>query len=481
MSRAPHRRSTSWHGSADGSRVKRAELLLFAILVVGAAVGLPRAARADGGIPGSLAILLPADQPRKIALATTFGLILSDDGGASWLWTCEQASTTSMANMYAVGPSAIASSGVGDRFYALSPFEGLAWSDDESCTWQTAGGLAAGSTVSDFFVDPSDPRHVLAVAAAPSDGGVAGAGGVFESSDGGTTFAPEPLYTAAAGATIVGVEIARSNPRVIYVATYATTPAGRAPVLSRSTDGGANWTPTPLTGAVGAAIVRILAVDPQDSDVVYLRVIAADGDAVAITRNGGATVSVPVTFARGQLSAFARLSSGTVLVGALIATDAGGTDGVAVRSTDGGTSFQPWTTLPAPTHLVGLAERVESGRPRLYLSGKNYSDGWALAVSDDEGATLTKLLTYDQVKGIKPCVRQICQDTCNFENMQGIWDLSVCGGTATGVVAARAGAAQAPAAGAGSTRAPPARRASPRSAAVALLFLLALARAHRRS
>ena len=172
--------------------------------------------------------------------------------------------------------------------------------------------------------------------------------------------------------------------------------------------------------------MRILAVDPQDSDVVYLRVIGAAGDAVAVARNGGGTVAVPVTFARGQLSAFARLSSGTVLVGALIATDAGGTDGTAVRSTDGGASFQPWTTLPAPTHLVGLAERVENGRARLYLSGKNYSDGWALAVSDDEGQTLTKLLTYDQVKGVKACVRQICQDTCNFENMQGIWDLSVC-------------------------------------------------------
>ncbi|HVY39775.1 MAG TPA: hypothetical protein VHM31_17680 [Polyangia bacterium] len=402
----------------------------MAILVVGATVGLASAARADGGIPGSLAILLPADQPRKVGLATTFGLILSEDAGATWLWTCEQAATTSMANVYAVGPSAIASAGVGDRFYALSPLEGLAWSDDESCTWQTAAGLPAGAAVSDFFVDPSDPAHVLAVVVAPSDGGVAGAGEVLASSDGGRTFGAAPLYRAAAGATIVGVEIARSNPRVVYVATYTTTATGPAPVLSRSADAGGSWTSTPLA-SVGAAIVRILAVDPQDSDVIYLRVLAAAGDAVAVARNGGATVAVPVTFARGQLSAFARLSSGTILVGALIFTDAGGTDGAAVRSTDGGSSFQPWT-LPDRPHLVGLAERVENGRPRLYLSAKNYSDGWALAVSDDEGATLTKLMTYDQVKGAKPCVHQICEDTCKFENMQGIWDLSVCTGTAGG-------------------------------------------------
>ncbi|HVT08230.1 MAG TPA: sialidase family protein [Polyangia bacterium] len=447
----------------------------MAILVVGATVGLAGVARADGGIPGSLAILLPADQPRKVGLATTFGLILSEDAGATWLWTCEQPATTSMANVYAVGPAAIASGGVGDRFYALSPFEGLAWSDDESCTWQTAAGLPAGAVVSDFFVDPSDPAHVLAVSVAPSDGGVAGAGGVFASTDGGKTFGPTPLYTAPAGAAIVGVEIARSDPRVIYVATYTTTAAGAAPVLARSSDGGATWNSTALGASVGAAVVRILAVDPQNSDVVYLRVLAAGGDGVAVARGGGATVAVPVTFARGQLSAFARLSSGTVLVGALIFTDAGGTEGVAVRSTDGGVSFQPWTTLPDPTHLVGLAERVENGRPRLYLSAKNYSDGWALAVSDDEGATLTKLMTYDQVKGPKACVRQICQDTCKFENMQGIWDLSVCTGTASG---GSGGGGS----GCGCRIDPTSARATRLAAAAsaAFLCLLALARARRR-
>jgi hypothetical protein len=450
-------------------------------VVLGGVAASPRAARADGGIPGSLAILLPVDQPRKVGLATTFGLILSDDGGATWLWTCERPATTSMANMYAVGPAAIASGGVGDRFYALSPFQGLASSDDESCTWHSASGLAAGATLSDFFVDPGDPAHVLAVAAAPSDGGVAGAAGIFVSTDGGTTFGATPLYTPGAGATIVGVEIARSDPRVIYVAAYTTTATGRVPVLARSADGGGSWTTAALTASVGASIVRILAVDPQDSQVVYLRVISAEGDAVAVTRNGGGMVSVPVTFARGQLSAFVRLSSGTLLVGALIAADAGGTEGAAVRSTDGGASFHPWTTLPAPTHLVGLAERVENGRPRLYLAGKNYSDGWALAVSDDEGATVTKLLTYDQVKGIKPCVAQVCQDTCNFEDMQGIWDLAVCSGRDGGGAAGSGGGGGGSGCGCGIDPSPTRATRFAQMAAAVLACLLALACARRRS
>jgi hypothetical protein len=395
-------------------------------------------ARADGGIPGSLAILLPADQPQKIGLATTFGLILSDDGGATWQWTCEQLATTSMANMYAVGPPAVASGGVGDRFYALSPLKGLALSDDESCTWRlSSGGIAGAASVSDFFVDPTDPAHVLA-AAAPAASGSTSAQAIYVSTDGGATFGGSPLFTAPDGAPIVGIEIARSNPSVVYVAYYLTASGGRDPVLARSTDGGAHWSTADLTASVGSAIVRILAVDPANSDVVYLRVLEAAGEDIAVTRDGGTTVTKPLTIPMGAVSAFARLQSGTVLVGALVpfAGDGGGTMGAAFRSTDGAMSFQP-LKMPGQPHLVGLAERIENGQSRLYLSGKNYSDGWALAVSTDEGASLTPLMSYDQVNGIKPCVQQTCLETCNFEEMQAIWPPAVCGaggsgGTATG-------------------------------------------------
>jgi len=405
----------------------------FASTAVALALLVSGPARADGGIPGSLSTLLPADQPRKIGLATTFGLILSQDAGATWLWTCEQLATTSMANVYVVGPPAAASGGIGDRFYALSPLKGLATSDDESCGWQSAGGALAGLSVSDFFVDPTDPTHVLAAATPAADGGAAAAS-VFVSNDGGTTFLETPIFTAPAGAALVGIEIARSNPSVVYLAYYLTGSAGRDPVLVRSSDGGAHWSSIDLAASAGSAIVRILAVDPANSELVYLRVTTASQEAIAVTRDGGNTLSMPLVLPKGTVSAFARLQSGKVLVGALVpfAGDGGGTMGAGYRSTDGAMSFQPWT-LPGQPHLVGLAERIENGQSRLYLSGKNYSDGWALAVSSDEGATLAPLMTYDQVKAIEPCVQQICLDTCNFEEMQAIWTPAVCGGaSATG-------------------------------------------------
>lgn len=421
------------------SRVKRGRAALIPWLAGMLLAFAASPSLADGGIPGSLAILLPADQPGHIGLATTFGLILSEDAGATWLWTCEQGATTAMANVYAVGPAAIASAGVGDRFYALSPLKGLAISDDQSCSWRAAGGALAGILVSDFFVDPNDPAHVLAAAVPVSDGALSPPS-VFVSTDGGATFGGSPLFTAPAGAAIVGIEIARGSPSVIYVAYYVDTAASRDPVLVRSTDGGASWKSIDLAAPLGPAMVRILAVDPGDSALVYLRVIGPDVDSIAVTRDGGATFATPLKFPAGAVSAFARLNSGTVLVAALVSFtgDGGGTQGVAYRSTDGAMTFQPWT-LPGPPHLVGLAERVENGHARLYLSAKNYSDGWALASSDDEGATITKLLTYDQVKGTKACVQQTCAQTCQMVEQQAVWDQSVCTGSGGGAAGGSTG------------------------------------------
>ncbi|HEY6477719.1 MAG TPA: sialidase family protein [Polyangia bacterium] len=395
---------------------------MSAALLVALVGPLGGAARANNGIPGSLGVLLPLDKPQEIGLATTFGLILSDDGGTTWSWTCEQAATSN-ADVYLVGPPPL------DRFFARSLVTGLGYSDDESCGWKSAGGALAGLKISDFFPDATDPMIVLAAASPPVDGGGTGAASVYASTDGGATFSPTPLYTAAAGAAIVGIEMARSNPQVLYLTTYTAGSSGYDPVLVRSVDGGGSWTPIDLLAPLGSAIVRILAVDPADANLIYLRTTGATGETLAVTRDGGMTFATPITIANGTVSAFARLASGTVLVGALINLpgSGGGTMGAGYRSADGAMSFQPWTLQPQP-HLVGLGERVVAGQSTLYLSGKNYSDGWALALSTDEGVTVTPVMSYDQVAGTRPCVQQVCFASCISVENQAVWDPSVCGG-----------------------------------------------------
>jgi hypothetical protein len=230
------------------------------------------------------------------------------------------------------------------------------------------------------------------------------------------TFDPTPIYTASASVNVVSIEIARSDPNRIYIAMYDTP--GRHPLLARSDNGGQTWTEINVEAGIGPSEFRILAVDPDDPDLLYLRVIAFGAgtmmESVAVTRDGGATFSTPVMVPGGTLSGFVRTSSGTVLVAALV-----GPQGVAYRSTDRGATFLPWVLDPQP-HIVGLAERDGV----VYLAGKNYTDDWALASSDDEGLTISPMMTYDEVRGIKPCAQAACElnwtsDVCTGALLDG--------------------------------------------------------------
>jgi MYXO-CTERM domain-containing protein len=100
------------------------------------------------------------------------------------------------------------------------------------------------------------------------------------------------------------------------------------------------------------------------------------------------------------------------------------TTGFAWRSEDGGLTFQDWTLAPQP-RLLALAERGGT----LYLAGMNYADGWAVAVSTDEGDTIQPLATYDQVGAIKACAMAACQASCDSQAGVKIWAPEVCTAT----------------------------------------------------
>src|SRR5437763_16996912 len=55
------------------------------------------AARADGAFPDAQGLLLPSDRPNEIMLATTFGVVVSLDGGQTWTYSCEQQGNGALA------------------------------------------------------------------------------------------------------------------------------------------------------------------------------------------------------------------------------------------------------------------------------------------------------------------------------------------------------------------------------------------------
>jgi MYXO-CTERM domain-containing protein len=381
---------------------------LFRAIAV-AAVLHAGVARANGAFPDSQSIMTPEARPHEIRLATNFGVISSDDDGQTWVWSCERAETNN-GSLYQMGPAPK------NRIYTVSS-QGLAFSDDDSCGWLVAGGTVTGTTVMDAFPDPTNANRVLAVAATTGAAGINYA--VLESSDGGASFGPT-RYTATAGDNVTGVEIARSAPSTIYVAM--TSGPTFAPKLARSTDGGATWKVEDLSAKLPAktTLIRLVAVDPQNADRVYLRVHSTAGDAfsVAVAGASGTTVTTPLTFPDGILSAYARLANGTIVIAAVV-----GLDEVGYRSTDGGATFQP---LPTPPSVRALSARGTT----LYVVADNVADGYAVGTSVDEGQTWQPLMRYEQLAAIQACVKAACQDDCLARAAAGQWSEDFCAATA---------------------------------------------------
>lgn len=338
-------------------------------------------AGADGALPDSMQLLLPADRPREIIAATNFGLLLSEDAGASFRWVCEQA-IAPYARLYQQGPPP------GGTLYTLGA-NGLSYSAD-ACTWQAAGGALAGSYVTDSFPDPADPARVLALAQ-PAGSGL----GLYESRDGGHSFTG-PLYRAGDGEALAGVEIARDQAATLVLTGVKTHPL--APFVLRSQDGGRSFARFELLDAVGPRVVRLLGIDPQDARVLYLRIEGNDGrDELAISRDGGRSVEDPTLPVGGPMSAFLVRADGTLLVGT---SDAG-----AFRSGAGGRGFSRWDGAP---HLRALGERDGV----LYALADNSRDGFAVGRSRDAGMSWEPLLRFDGICGLLSCpaIQQTCRD-----------------------------------------------------------------------
>jgi len=358
-------------------------------------------ARADGAFPDSGQVLLLPDRSNEIIVGTNFGLISTSDGGLSWEWTCETPLLT-QGQFYQLGGI-----GVSGRIIASSLW-GVVFSDDGSCSFQGASGGVTETTVTDVFVDRAHPERVLAIGIDQGQTEQAPYK-AFASADGGVTFGA-PIFTAPPETALLGIEDAAVDAQTIYLALHATGPA-----LARTRDGGVTWNTIDLAPIFGDRFVRIVAVDPENPEKIFLRVTGGATDALAVSIDGGLHWSTSVDV-QGSLTGFLRRADGTILVGAIAA------DGTAVgrRSRDGGSTFEAWPNIP---HLRALAERAGM----LYAVADNFADGFALAVSSDGGATFQPLLAYDRVTRIKPCVASACQNSCQNSVRLGLWPASVCG------------------------------------------------------
>jgi hypothetical protein len=367
--------------------------------IAGLVVLAPRAARANGAFPDSQAVLVPSSRPNEISLVTNFGVVTSHDGGHTWLWSCEQ-DANNLGYLYQYN------AGTQNRLFAVAN-QNLIFSDDATCGWSTAKGMITGLGVTDFFPDPSDATRVLAEAFDSTSSTYV----VLQSTDSGATFSSK-VYTSDAKATMFGIEIARSDPKTIYVTLTAATT--NAPMLGHSNDGGATWKFIDLTPVLGAGTPSIIGVDPTNAQSVLL-LFKGTTQSLAVTQDGGKTVTSSMTTS-GYFTSATRTPTGAILVSGVDAS----TSPVLYRSTDHGATFQSYGNQPP--NVRGMATRGN----QIYAAANEFTDGYALGVSTDDGMTWRSVMNYSQVAAILGCVKQACQMTCANEVSVGLWDMSIC-------------------------------------------------------
>jgi hypothetical protein len=377
-------------------------LATFAVAWIALAGG--GAARANGAFPDEFSIHFPADAPHRIYLGANFGLLVSEDDGATWRYACEpwvvSSSNAALASA-AVSFYQVTADGV-----LLASSITMTRSSDMACTWPTATGSVSGVTLADFFPDPTDASVVLSIIVVANPGADHIVSYIVASHDGGKTFDAPHLYETPD--LLTGVELARSKHGVVY-ATSVSPSGGPARFLA-STDSGVTWTATTLP-IQASTEPRLLQVDPADEKKVYVRIVGALTDEIWVTADGGQTFQTILPPTGGQLSSFLRATDGSLYAGTRagkLYVQPAGTSGFTAREV---------------AHFRCLGQRP--GTSRIYACTDLVLDGYSLTTSDDNGATFQPLMSFRQLLGPLTCgpVQTNCQ--AHWERIQGVLGITV--------------------------------------------------------
>jgi hypothetical protein len=207
-----------------------------------------------------------AVEGRSVFVRTTFGMVASKDGGASWRFVCDKA----IGRANDEDPSFVLTP---KGTLVLATAAGVVASRDAACSYTSAGPIVLRHVV----VGRGDVYGVTAK----------GDARVLVSKDDAQTFAAlGPALDKTA--ELATVAIAESDPARLYVSATRGDDARTAAVFV-SYDAGLSWVERPIPLDFGERTASVALVDPKNADHVWV-LTGADGPGhVLVTQDAGKT------------------------------------------------------------------------------------------------------------------------------------------------------------------------------------------------
>ena len=249
------------------------------------------------------ALIIDFQDPAVLYAVLSSGLHKTRDGGEHW----ELINAETFIQAIAMDPQ-------DDQHLYFSYFNNLAETKDGGDTWTPVQASRCPDLISALEIDPRDSQVMFAV-----DGGGNSAcpGGVYKSTNGGTTW------------SITGLEVAELTGGFDLVGDFIYVLSGREAKVSVSSDEGLTWA-VPVNPEGNRCIE--LAVDPTDGNNAYCAVEAQLGNFILATSTAGRSwhrISIP-DIGEVRTIKVSSQSSQTIFIGG---------QGLAI-STDNGASWE---------------------------------------------------------------------------------------------------------------------------------------------
>ena len=260
-------------------------------------------------------------------------------------------------------------------------------------------------------------------------------GGVWTTADAGATWENVSDGYFEAG-SIGAIDVAESNPSVIYVGTGSTCPRGNVSPgvgVYKSTDAGKTWQHAGLRSA--GQIARVV-IHPSNPDVAYLAVLGnlfgpSRERGVYRTRDGGRTWQQVHAISNwtGAIDLTMDPKNPDVLIAAMWTTerkpwsiDSGSTEGGLFKTTDGGNTWRKLTRGLPTDVMVGRIGVSISGADsnRVYAQVEAGGDRGGTYRSDDGGESWTRTFTGRALQQRAWYYTHIIADTEDADTVYGL-------------------------------------------------------------